>query len=208
VTKESFRKKSLERLRDISLTKRYYHDKKIEQLLGKIIAHLKPKKIMGFVPLEMEPNILPLLKKGKMGRSVVLPFMEGVSFRVVKYTLPLRKKAFNIYEPLSKRSEKKQIDLMIVPVVGIDTHFCRIGFGKGMYDRFYGSLKKRPTVVFVQRVPCVSTKVLTHPFDVQGDILVTSAGYLLPKSRNYGNYRDISRKRLFWSRRLYGCKKS
>ena len=70
--------------------------------------------------------------------------MDGVSFKMVPLRLPLERKAFGIYEPRASHRKINLIDVAIVPAVGVDGSLRRIGFGKGMYDRFFPTLKTRP----------------------------------------------------------------
>ena len=99
--------------------------------------------------------------------------MCNESFKMVPYRLPLEKKRFGIKEP--KNSFKRvKIDLAIVPIVGIDKLYKRIGFGKGMYDRFFGQLHYRPTVIFTQLTLCQSNTILSNQYDIQADYIITS----------------------------------
>lgn len=68
--------------------------------------------------------------------------MQGESFKMVPFRLPLKKKKFGIYEAGNSLRDIKNIDVAIVPVVGVDGNLQRVGFGKGMYDRFFEKLKK------------------------------------------------------------------
>jgi 5-formyltetrahydrofolate cyclo-ligase len=100
--------------------------------------------------------------------------MEGKSFRLVKYRYPLRVKRFGIKEPNdSKQYRKKQIDIAVVPIVGMDASYRRVGFGKGMYDRFFEketeNIKK---VVFVARELCFSKEIVTDRYDIKADIVI------------------------------------
>ena len=101
--------------------------------------------------------------------------MEGKSFRLVKYRLPLEKKEFGIKEPKDSRQyRKKSIDLAIVPIVGLDVTLRRVGFGKGMYDRFFEKeIKNIDKTVFVARELCYSQEVITDDHDVKADIIIT-----------------------------------
>ncbi len=81
---------------------------------------------------------------------VLVPFMEGKSFRLVKYRLPIKIKKFGVKEPNISKDFYKKIDLSIVPVIGIDIDFRRIGFGKGFYDRFFSHNRDRVGEVFYQ----------------------------------------------------------
>lgn len=104
-----------------------------------------------------------------------MPFMEGSSFRLVKYRLPLRKKRFGIKEPLDSRQYRiKQIDIAIVPIVGVDVTHRRVGFGKGFYDRFFEKNRKNiKQIIFVARELCYAKEVVTDHYDIEADMIFT-----------------------------------
>ena len=52
--------------------------------------------------------------------------MQELSFKMVKYSLPLIKKKFNIYEPKNKNKTKVKIDVAVVPIIGMDINFKRV----------------------------------------------------------------------------------
>ena len=155
----------------------YVKDKWVLEVLHDMIKEQNAQNIMLYLPLKMEVNLYPLIAKlRKEKRMLYVPFMEGASFRLVKYRLPLYKKQFGIKEPKdSKHYRKKQIDIAIVPIVGIDATHRRVGFGKGMYDRFfernYTNIKE---VVFVARELCCAKEVVTDDYDVKADCIVTA----------------------------------
>ena len=153
---------------NINKFNRYYYSKIIGWQLYNIAKNYK--RILFFIPMQNEVDIHWVLKKlRREKKEIFVPFMQEKSFKMVKYGLPLRKKKFSILEPQNKNQTLKKIDLAIVPVVGIDKSFRRVGFGKGMYDRFFEGLKYRPKVVFVQLKPCISKKVITDFYDIKGD---------------------------------------
>jgi len=173
--KQTFRKTALSRLRGLSWQKRYLIDKRINALLYSMIREQRAKSVMLYVPLEMEVNVMPLIHRLRQeGILVLVPFMEGKSFRLVKYRLPLKRKKYGVKEPkISKQFRKKRINIAIVPIAGTDRSLRRIGFGKGMYDRFFMQEKKWiDTVVFVQRVLCLSEESVTASHDVGADTVI------------------------------------
>jgi len=99
--------------------------------------------------------------------------MEGESFKMVPFRLPLIEKKFGIFEAGNTLRNINKIDIAIVPAVGVDGNFQRIGFGKGMYDRFFAKLKKRPYIIFVQPELCYTKKLLCDDYDVVCDLLLT-----------------------------------
>ncbi|MCO4844927.1 MAG: 5-formyltetrahydrofolate cyclo-ligase [Sulfurovum sp.] len=175
--KKKFRMQSLKRLKKASGVGNYLKDKKIVQALYQTIVESQAKNVMLYVPLKTEVNIYPLIQRLRKEKKVLyVPFMEGASFRLVKYRLPLKKKQFGIKEPNdSKQYRIKNIDIAIVPIVGVDVTQRRVGFGKGMYDRFYEKQNKNiKKTVFVARELCYSKEIITDEYDLRADIIITA----------------------------------
>ena len=175
--KNAFRKECLKRLERLSLSTPYAKDKKIIALLYRYIKNERAQNVMLFIPMATEVNLYPLIRTLRQeGKMLYVPFMEGKSFRLVKYRLPLRRKKFGIKEPNdSKQYRVKNIDIAIVPVVGVDSTHRRIGFGKGMYDRFFEKYDKEiEQTIFVTRELCYSKEIVTDHYDVKADMIVTS----------------------------------
>jgi len=157
----------------------YIKDKYVQKYLIDIINQYDSKDIMAYIPLDNEANIMPLIKTLRRQKcNIWVPFMEGKSFRLVKYRYPLRIKKYGIKEPKhSYKYRKKDIDIAIVPIIGIDKTYRRIGFGKGMYDRFFEKeIKNIKRVIFVARELCYNKDVITNDYDVKANIIVTSRG--------------------------------
>ncbi len=175
--KVTFRKHCLKRLKKLSSFGSYKKDKIVLQHLYQYLYAIEANVILLYIPLKMEVNLYPLiLRLRKEGKHLYVPFMEGKSFRLVKYRLPLHKKQFGIKEPNdSKQYRVKNIDLAIVPMVGTDVTHRRVGFGKGMYDRFFEKNHKNiKKVVFVARELCYSKEIVTDHYDVKADRLITA----------------------------------
>ena len=152
-------------------------DKRINALLYRMIKMRSTRSVMLYIPLAMEVDVMPLIRRlRREGITVLVPFMEGESFRLVKYRLPLRTKKYGVKEPkFSKQYRKKIITCAIVPIVGTDTSLRRIGFGKGMYDRFFANYNKEiGEIIFIQRVLCQSRALITDDYDVGADRIITA----------------------------------
>lgn len=176
MNKNSFRAICLKRLEKASKNGAFKKDKTVLDSLYQLVNQYKSKKIMLYIPLGTEVNINSFIRRlRREKKELYVPFMEGKSFRLVKYRLPLEKKQFGIKEPKdSKYYKKEQIDLAIVPVIGFDSTLRRIGFGKGMYDRFYEKEHKRiKKTVFVARYWCYSKKEITDDYDIKADRIIT-----------------------------------
>jgi len=174
-SKKQFRKECLKRLWRASSTNRFKRDRLVLAKLYKMIEADNARNIMLYLPLRMEVDVAPLLKRlRRQKRNVYVPFMEGKSFRLVKYRYPLEKKQFGVKEPKYSRGyRRKEIDIAIVPIVGVDRTYRRIGFGKGMYDRFFEKeIKNIKNIVFIARALCYTNEVITDYHDVKADYIV------------------------------------
>jgi len=171
----NFRKQCIKKLRFSCKIAKIKKDKYIcSRILELILLH-KPKKILAYIPLSLEVNILPLINRLRKEKicEVYVPFMVGETFKAVKYRLPLHKKRFGTKEP-NNSMLKAKIDLAIIPIVGIDETNRRVGFGRGMYDRYFDNLKPQPIKIFTQLTLCKSDIIVTSKHDIKADLVITS----------------------------------
>ncbi|MDY0117721.1 MAG: 5-formyltetrahydrofolate cyclo-ligase [Sulfurimonadaceae bacterium] len=178
LTKKNFRKICLEKMRNASMHNKHYKNNLINNYLLEELKNVTNKKILFFYPLKFEPNIRRALLKLRKRNQIFLPFMEGESFKVVPFRLPLTKKKFDIFEAGNTLRTIKKIDIAIVPAVGVDGNLQRVGFGKGMYDRFFAKLQQKPYTIFVQSEFCRTKEFICDHYDVKCDLLLTPKGRL------------------------------
>jgi 5-formyltetrahydrofolate cyclo-ligase len=198
--KEEFRKMCL----NMTKHNRYYYSKKIGWSLYEVCKGYK--NILFFIPMKNEVDIHWVLKRlRREKKNIFVPFMEDLSFKMVKYQLPLIKKKFSILEPVNKQKALVKIDLAVVPVVGVDSTFRRIGFGKGMYDRFFAKLNYKTKVVFVQLKPCYSKVVLTENHDIKADLFIS---FNIIKRRKNERFNNFSRYDCIRSRGVFHSQKN
>ncbi|WP_456451752.1 5-formyltetrahydrofolate cyclo-ligase [Hydrogenimonas sp.] len=182
--KSAFREACLKRLKTAQGAGGYRRHKAVLRRVEEIINKFNPKSVLLYVPMGHEPDISPLFRSLRGRVRIFVPFMEGKSFKLVQYRLPLRKKRFGIYEPMNSHFYLPKIDLAVVPVVGVDGRFRRIGFGKGMYDRFFARLRRRPTTLFVQLAKCYTKETITDDFDIEADIYITPEDIMVRGKRH------------------------
>ena len=200
--KAIFRKKCKKRLQKSSQISKYYKDKMIEKHLEQIINLYNPKNILVYLPFGFEPKIVTLINNLRKKYNIFVPFMEGVSFKIVKYRLPLFEKRFSIKEPSNSFFKFVRVDLAIVPVLGVGRNYKRVGFGKGMYDRFFATLECKPITVFVQIDKCFDKNVTTDKYDIQSDFYITPKKIYITRGTRYDS-RDIHRCGKYHSRRSF-----
>lgn len=176
MNKDKFRAQSRKKLIKISSSvNSYKKHKSIHAQVMQIIKYHNPKNILLYIPLGLEfdtKNLISTLRR-KSKANILVPFMQNISFKVVKYRLPLYRKKFELLEPNDSFTRIRNIDLVIVPVIGVDGAIKRVGFGKGMYDRFFETLPRRPITVFVQLHTCFCKQIITNKYDIQADYYIT-----------------------------------
>jgi len=174
MVKKELRERSIKKLKSVPKSRKYILDKLISKKLEKIIDRLNPSSILFYLPLPMEVDLRGLMNRYRKKKlKILIPKVEKESFKMVEYRLPLEENSFKILEPKSQLSYKK-VDLIIVPVIAVDKSMRRVGFGKGMYDRFYEKLKNKPKVIFVQRLALLSNTSVCKSFDIKCDIYISS----------------------------------
>jgi len=182
--KKTLKQKCLKKFKKISFGKKIKINQKVIKKLEIIIRQRKAKNILIYLPLDFEVDLRPLIYKNRKKINFFVPFMQDISFKMVTFRLPFKKDKFNIKQSGKSYFRLFKIDLAIVPVVAIDNDFRRVGFGKGMYDRFFDALPYRPFIVFVQPTFCACNKKITFSYDIQGDVLLAS-NLLLNKKKGW-----------------------
>ncbi len=173
LTKTIFRENCIKKMKDSSPHNKIYNDAKLNYRLQKELSGFKNAKILLFAPLPFESDIRKTVNSMRKKHEVFVPFMVEQSFKMVPFRLPLKKKKFGIYEAGNTLRNINKIDIAVVPIVGVDGNLQRVGFGKGMYDRFFAKLKKRPYIIFIQPELCYTKELICDDYDIMCDLLIT-----------------------------------
>ena len=104
------------------------------------------RNIAAFYPVKGEPNIKPIIQELAIEGRLLLPRCEGDGimnfYKVASLRKDLVKGHFGIMEPREGLEKfEGDIPIFLVPGVQFNWDGCRVGHGKGYYDRF---LAKHP----------------------------------------------------------------
>ncbi|MDR1614320.1 MAG: 5-formyltetrahydrofolate cyclo-ligase [Campylobacteraceae bacterium] len=188
--KDKFRKICLEKIKYATHEKYFKNSHTAVKNLNKTLNELQFKTISMYIPLKTEVDIRRIFPKLRRNKTIYVPFMEFVSFKLVKYRLPVWKKKFNILEPANSWRRRQKVDVIVVPVIGVDGDLRRVGFGKGMYDMFFSTLKPKPFTIFIQLAKCFTQEKLCEAYDIQADIYITPTNIMIKRGKNVFRVRN------------------
>jgi 5-formyltetrahydrofolate cyclo-ligase len=144
--------------------------------------------ILLYAPLAGEPDVRPLIDLGlKEGKTIVLPRYDTTSgaYQVCRITEPavqLARGEFGILEPSPECpvGELNKLDLALVPGIGFSLNGCRLGRGKGYFDRMLSEVRGwKCGVAFDWQV---TVEIPTEPHDIRLDSIVTPTRWHVVRS--------------------------
>ena len=142
--KESLRELLLERRDNTSFDLLKIASKKMQKRINKVYAFKDAQKIGLYYPIGSEiltqDIIQELISKGK---DVFLPKVTGetMEFRKIEDFGSLEIGNFDIMEPKEDCVVNNNLDVIVVPTVGITPTGIRLGYGHGFYDKFLANNK-------------------------------------------------------------------
>ena len=157
-------------------------EEKSRDITSKILAMSEVKNadaLFVFYPLKDEVNLLPVAEYGfSKGKKIGFPLCGDrngkMSFRLVNSLSELKDGSFGIKEPDEKAAELIPKNAVIfLPALAVDKEGCRIGYGKGYYDRYlakYAHLK--PYAVGVIYKDLIFDKLPRGEYDIPCDTVV------------------------------------
>jgi 5-formyltetrahydrofolate cyclo-ligase len=107
--------------------------------------------VSGFMPLESEIDVLPLLRGlAASGALLALPVVAGrgqpLIMRAWSFGQPLRAGGWGLSEPGADAPQVAP-DVLIVPLLAFDRRGHRIGYGAGYYDLTIRALRASKAIV-------------------------------------------------------------
>lgn len=207
VKKDEFRTFAKKDIRKNSRIKaRCFHYPMLKNLLN-LINFLHPKNILIYIPMKTEPNLSVILRNLRRNYQIFAPFMVSKSFKMVKFRQPFVSGKFGLKEPRISKAYNKKIDLAIVPILGVDRNFARIGHGKGCYDMFFSNLKYNPSVIFVSIGEYFSKQSICEKHDITCDFLLTPKKIYSKRGFYDRNFNRFSSRFARTGRRLFDFQK-
>ncbi|QDI89446.1 5-formyltetrahydrofolate cyclo-ligase [Candidatus Nitrosopumilus sp. SW] len=137
--KKSLRNLLLEKRDRTSFDMMKIASEKISKKLKKIGLFKDAQKIGAYYPIGSEvltqDIIQELLSNGK---QVFLPRVSGeqMDFKKIRDFSSLENGSFDIMEPKIECKTENNLDVILVPTVGITPKGIRLGYGHGFYDKF------------------------------------------------------------------------
>ncbi|AJM92182.1 5-formyltetrahydrofolate cyclo-ligase [Nitrosopumilus piranensis] len=147
---------------------------KINKKLKKIKEFRDAQKIGAYYPIGSEiltqDIIQELLSNGK---DVFLPRItdKNIEFKKITDFSSLEKGSFDIMEPKIECETENNLDVILVPTVGITAKGIRLGYGHGFYDRFLA--KHKTTTISLTLEKQVVKNIPKSDHDMLIDWIVT-----------------------------------
>jgi len=160
-----------------AISNKQIYDTAICQAIISHSAFTQANEILGFFPINTEPDIKPVLQHAlEQGKAVYLPCCEPATrtmiFRQIHSLDDLILGAHDIPEPLSQHLAFciQHSALCLVPGLAFDENGYRLGYGGGYYDRFLANFQGNTLgicyAMMIQPIP-------TNPHDLPVDVVIT-----------------------------------
>jgi len=113
----------------------------------------------------------------RAGHSTYLPLLRAdkhLDFALWQADSVMVANQFGILEPQGAMPVAVgALDVLLVPLVGVDRQGSRLGMGGGYYDRTLGSVSKRPYLIGIAHQCQLVDTLPVQPWDVPLDALIT-----------------------------------
>lgn len=145
--KQRMRELLIQKRRMMSAEERTAQSELILSQLEKMTVFREAKTVLLYYPKNNEVDVLPLFKRYKRDKVLLLPVTHrnGMTANPYEGNDKMHRGKVGIPEPTTPPFEGN-IDVIIVPAVAFDKQGNRLGRGGGYYDRF---LKKQSHATFI-----------------------------------------------------------
>ncbi len=146
----------------------------IQKRLKKIYAFKNAQKIGVYYPIGSEIPTQDIIQELlSQGKEVFLPKVadKTMEFRKIADFSSLEHGSFDIMEPKDDCPADSNLDVMLVPTVGIDPSGVRLGYGYGFYDKYLA--ENKTTTISLTLEKQIIKKIPKSDHDVIIDWIVT-----------------------------------
>ena len=159
------------------------------ELLNQIQAFIQPLPrnlmLMSFHSMEQHREIMTaqlheILINEPFYHQLIFPKVEKNTSQLIPYLTDKKSKFlasdWGILEPTNDTSVQlnpKDIDLIFIPLLAVDTQGHRVGYGKGFYDRFLAQAKPDVIKIGLSLNEPIEPIEDLNPFDVALDFAIT-----------------------------------
>ncbi|NND87155.1 MAG: 5-formyltetrahydrofolate cyclo-ligase [Nitrosopumilus sp.] len=172
--KKSLRNLLLEKRDNTSYDLMKIASAKIQKKLKKIYAYKNATKVGIYYPIGSEILTQDIIQELiSDGKEVFLPKVVGknLEFRKITSFSSLEKGNFDIMEPKDDCPTDNNLDVVIVPTIGITPDGIRLGYGHGFYDRFLA--ENKTTTISITLDKQIVKRIPKDDHDVLIDWIVT-----------------------------------
>jgi len=156
--------------------------KAIQKRLNKMDSFRNAKKIGVYYPIGSEIMTQDIIQEAlSEGKGVFLPKVveKNIEFRKIESVSDLENGSFDILEPRDECPVDNNLDVILVPTVGISPKGVRLGYGHGFYDRFLAENKTETISItmekqIVKNIPASEHDVIINWIVTEDRIINTS----------------------------------
>jgi 5-formyltetrahydrofolate cyclo-ligase len=155
----------------------------------RLAAFKAGRRVALYLPFDGETDTARLrIEARRRGIRLFVPVVSDLRHRTLRFhplSGPTRRGAFGIAVPRhsGQPTAPRWLDLIVVPLVGVDTDGRRLGMGGGFYDRALAFRRRRTTWRGPQLVGLCfdcqrAESIAADPWDLRLDSLATESGLL------------------------------
>jgi len=184
-SRAELRRELRERRRALTAHERAYAQTRLTRAVLRLPAYRKARRIAVYFSVDGEADVGAVLAHAHaQHKRVYAPVLAGRGLRFLELAAgtPMTRNRFGIIEPSGGNElDPRRLDLVLTPLVGVDTHGTRLGMGKGYYDRTFSFLRLRrhwirPRLLGIGFAFQLIDELAAQPWDVQLWRAITDAG--------------------------------
>lgn len=190
--KNALRKMYAEKRSSLDAEKKRLLDEKIIERFISLATYRYTHTLLLYYPVKGEIDVRPLITHALgSGKRVALPKCEAkdsvMHFHYINSLSELEEGRFGIMEPSEKAEMFDPKDLhgpctVIIPALAYDKKGYRLGYGKGFYDRYFGT-SQISTVGLIYN-DFLADRLPHGKYDIAVDLLVSEKGVRIVDQKN------------------------